>query len=69
MKFAKRFYKCETHKKGTFLVEPGQYIRDFHFMKKGCVTYYTIENGTTRVMEFFTGERLLWKIVYAEGVH
>lgn len=54
MDFGLQFYKRESLKKGTHLVQPGQYIHDFYFMKEGCVTYYTIEDGITRVMEFFT---------------
>ncbi|MDY8136352.1 Crp/Fnr family transcriptional regulator [Aquimarina sp. 2201CG5-10] len=54
MEFAIQFYKKETFKKGTLLLEPGQYIDTFYFMKQGCVSYYTVEQGTTQVMEFFT---------------
>lgn len=54
MEFGLQFYKKETYKKGMFLVKPGQYIRDFYYMKKGCATYYTVENGVIRVMEFYT---------------
>ncbi|WP_299253855.1 Crp/Fnr family transcriptional regulator [uncultured Aquimarina sp.] len=54
MEFGLQFYKRKTFKKGQFLVQPGQYIRDFYFMKQGCVTFYTIEEGITRVMEFYT---------------
>ncbi len=53
MEFGLQFFKMKTFKKGTFLLKPDQYIDDFYFMKKGCVSYYTIEAGTTRVMEFF----------------
>lgn len=54
MEFGLQFFKKNVFKKGTFLLEPGQYISDFYFIKKGCVSYYTIEEGTTHVMEFFT---------------
>ncbi|GAA4278995.1 Crp/Fnr family transcriptional regulator [Aquimarina mytili] len=54
MEYGLKFYKKKTLKKGTYLLKPGEYIRDFYFMKQGCVSYYTIENGTTQVMEFFT---------------
>ncbi|MDH7446639.1 Crp/Fnr family transcriptional regulator [Aquimarina sp. 2201CG14-23] len=54
MEFGLQFYRKETFKRGTHLVKPGQYIHDFYFMKQGCVTFYSIEEGITRVMEFFT---------------
>ncbi len=54
MEFGLQFFKKKTYKKGTFLLKPDQYIDDFYFMKKGCVSYYTIDAGTTRVMEFFS---------------
>ncbi|MBW1296547.1 Crp/Fnr family transcriptional regulator [Aquimarina litoralis] len=54
MEFGLRFYRKETFNKGDFLVKPGQYIHDFYFMRQGCVTYYTIEEGVARVMEFYT---------------
>ncbi len=54
MEYGLQFYKKETFIKGTYILEPGQYIRDFYYVKKGCISYFTIENGTTQVMEFFT---------------
>ncbi len=54
MEFGLRFYKKEIFKKGDYLLQSGQYIRNFYFMKTGCVSYYTIEEGTAQVMEFFT---------------
>lgn len=54
MKYGLQFYRKETFKKGEFLLEPDQYSTNFYFMQKGCVSYYTIENGVTQVMEFFT---------------
>ncbi|WP_103068614.1 Crp/Fnr family transcriptional regulator [Aquimarina sediminis] len=54
MEFGIRFFEKKTFKKGTLLLQPGQYIDDFYFTIQGCVSYYTIEKGTTRVMEFFT---------------
>lgn len=54
MKYGLQFYRKETFKKGEFLLQPDQYSTDFYFMRKGCVSYYTIEKGVTQVMEFFT---------------
>ncbi|MBQ4822540.1 Crp/Fnr family transcriptional regulator [Aquimarina sp. MMG016] len=54
MEFGLQFYKNEVYKKGSFLIQPDQYMYNFYFLKQGCVSYYTIEEGTTRVMEFFT---------------
>ncbi|WP_109300038.1 Crp/Fnr family transcriptional regulator [Aquimarina sp. AU474] len=54
MAFGLQFYKKQTFKKGSFLLQPDQHIEHFYFMKQGCVSYYTVEEGTTQVMEFFT---------------
>ncbi|MEW7291761.1 Crp/Fnr family transcriptional regulator [Aquimarina sp. 2304DJ70-9] len=54
MEFGLQFFKKEIFKKGAFLLKPDQFINDFYFVKQGCVSYYTVENGTIRVMEFFT---------------
>ncbi|MCX2745411.1 Crp/Fnr family transcriptional regulator [Mangrovivirga sp. M17] len=54
MKFALQFYKKESVAKGSFLLKPDQYIDSFYFMKEGCVTYYTVDEGISQVMEFFT---------------
>lgn len=54
MEFGLQFYKKQTFKKGNFLLKPGQYIDNFYFVKQGCVSYYTMEEGTAQVMEFFT---------------
>lgn len=54
MEFGMKFYKRKTFKKGDFLLKPGQYIEYFYFMKKGCVSYYSMEEGKAQVMEFFT---------------
>ncbi|MHA7057120.1 Crp/Fnr family transcriptional regulator [Aquimarina sp. M1] len=54
MEYGLQFYRKETFIKGEFIVRPGQYLQNFYFMKQGCVTFYSIEEGVTRVMEFFT---------------
>lgn len=40
--------------KGDTLVKPGQYVKWFYFLEKGCVCYYTEDESSTKVMEFFT---------------
>ncbi|WP_207224228.1 Crp/Fnr family transcriptional regulator [Aquimarina brevivitae] len=54
MQFALQFYKRKDIKKGTFLLQPGQYIDQFYFVKEGCVSYYTEDDGIPQVIEFFT---------------
>ncbi len=54
MEYGLKFYKKKIIKKGAYLLKPGGYISDFYFMKQGCVSYYTVEDGTAQVMEFFT---------------
>ncbi len=52
--FGLQFFKEESFKKGTFLLKPNEYIDTFYFISNGCVSYYTIEDGKTQVMELFT---------------
>jgi len=54
MNYALQFYEKQSYKKGMYLLEPGQYIDHFYFVKLGCVSYYTLEEGKPQVMEFFT---------------
>lgn len=54
MEYGMQFYKKKVFEKGAYLLKPGQYVNDFYFTKEGCVSYYTLENGNTQVMEFFT---------------
>lgn len=54
MEFALQFYKKKVLTKVTFILKPEQYIDTFYFIEKGCVSYYTVEDGIKQVMEFFT---------------
>ncbi len=40
--------------KGDTLVAPGQYAKQMYYLEKGCICYYTIEEGQTKVLEFYT---------------
>lgn len=54
MEFCLQFYRKEIYQKGEFLLKPSDYSKDFYFVDKGCVSYYTEEKGEVRIMEFFT---------------
>ncbi len=54
MEFGLQFYKKEIFRKGAHLLQAGQYISDFYFVQRGCISYYTLEEGKAQVMEFFT---------------
>ncbi len=54
IEFGLQFFKIRKIKKGELLLKPNQCINEFYFMQKGCISYYTVEEGVTRVMEFFT---------------
>lgn len=52
--FATQFYKQKLVKKGSFIIQPDQYVNHWHFVESGCFCLYTIKNGKEKVMEFFT---------------
>jgi len=54
LEFTAQFYKKIFVKKGDVLLKPGQYVKHFYFMEKGCVCYYTLFDGVEKVMDFFT---------------
>ncbi len=54
IEFGLQFFKIKIIKKGEFLVKPNQYINDFYFVKQGCISFYTQDEGVTHVMEFYT---------------
>ena len=49
-----QFFKPLSFKKGDFIQKEGQYCRHFYFVKKGCLSVYTIYEGQERVVDFIT---------------
>lgn len=43
-------------KKGETLVSPGQLVKHFYYVAKGCIYYYKLEDGEQKVLEFYTDD-------------
>jgi len=41
-------------KKGETLVTPGKKVEYFYYLASGCICYYKMEEGETKVLEFYT---------------
>ncbi|MGD1947535.1 MAG: Crp/Fnr family transcriptional regulator [Croceivirga sp.] len=41
-------------KKGETLVTPGKKVEYFYYLATGCICYYKVEGGETKVLEFYT---------------
>lgn len=48
------FYKKIELKKGKALIAPGQAVTHFYYLDSGCVCYYKMQDGETKVLEFYT---------------
>lgn len=51
-----QFYKRLTLKKGETLIAPGQLVKHFYYVAKGCIYYYKLEDGEQKVLEFYTDD-------------
>lgn len=51
-----QFYKKIELKKGELLISAGQMVEHFYYVAKGCIYYYKIEEGETKVLEFYTDD-------------
>lgn len=49
-----RSYRRLDLKKGETLIAPGQLVRYFYYVAKGCIYYYKLEEGEQKVLEFYT---------------
>ena len=47
-------YERVQLKKGDTLVIPGKKVTYFYYLAAGCVCYYKMEEGETKVLEFYT---------------
>ncbi len=51
-----QFYKKIDPKKGDLPISAGQLVKHFYYVAKGCIYYYKIEEGETKVLEFYTDD-------------
>ena len=51
-----QFYKKIELKKDETLVSPGQLVKYFYYVAKGCIYYYKLEDGEKKVLEFYTDD-------------
>lgn len=49
-------YRKIELKKGETLVSPGQFVKHFYYVAKGCIYYYKLEDGEQKVLEFYTDD-------------
>jgi CRP-like cAMP-binding protein len=51
-----QFYKRIELNKGETLIAPGQLVKHFYYVAKGCIYYYKLEDGEQKVLEFYTDD-------------
>jgi len=51
-----KVYQRSELKKGEALVSPGQLVKHFYYVAKGCIYYYKLEDGEQKVLEFYTDD-------------
>jgi len=51
-----KYFKYTTHKKKEFLLKQGQVCRSLHFVDKGCLRMFFIDNKTTEQITQFAKE-------------
>jgi len=67
--YSLQFYEELNFLKGDVLVRPGNYVKWFYFLQKGCICYYIQDESGTKVMEFFTeGEFFTDLYAYIEEI-
>lgn len=54
LSFSTKFYKRRAIAKGDWVIQPGHYVRHWHFIEAGCFYFYTLKDGKEKVIEFFT---------------
>ena len=48
------FYEKIGLKKGEALISAGQVVTYFYYLDSGCIYYYKMQDGETKVLEFYT---------------
>ncbi len=51
-----QFYERLELKKGETLIAPGQFVKHFYYVARGCIYYYKLEEGEQKVLEFYTDD-------------
>lgn len=54
IEFALQFYKRKELVKNEILIQPGQFVKNWYYVDKGCLCFYTLKDGNEKVLEFFT---------------
>lgn len=52
--FTIQFYRKKELKKNEMLIQPGNFVKNWYFVEKGCVVFYTLKDGNEKILEFFT---------------
>jgi len=52
--YVTRFYKKKELGKNEILIQPGQFVKNWYYVEKGCLVFYTLKDGNEKVLEFFT---------------
>lgn len=64
-----RVYQKIELKKGETLVTPGQLVKHFYYVAKGCIYYYKLEEGEQKVLEFYTDDVFFTDLpAYVKGI-
>lgn len=50
------FYEKIELKKGETLISAGQVVTHFYYLDSGCIYYYKMQDGETKVLEFYTDD-------------
>lgn len=54
LNYCTQFYKPRSLNKGELIIQPGHYVRHWHFVDQGCFCFYMLKDGKEKVIEFFT---------------
>lgn len=54
LNFALQYFKPIAIPKGEYLLREGQYINFLYYLDKGCLCYFTRNDGQEQVIQFFT---------------
>lgn len=63
------FYKLIKLKKGEKLITEGSLVDHFYYLDSGCISYYKIEGGELKVLEFYTQDVFFTDLMaYVKGI-
>ena len=54
LEYAIGFYKRKSLAKNEILIQPGQFVKHWYYVEKGCLCFYSIKDGNEKVLEFFS---------------